>query len=208
MSRLFSLIYQGQVHTTSQTKVIPQEDFAHLMEASAILEKAKEDAQKCLELAEEEAKTLKEEAKQAGFEEGLLQLNEQILHLDQEKKHLRHEMNQLILPLALKAAKKIVAKELQTKPETIVEIIMQALLPVLQNRHITIWVCKADKEILETEKHRIKETLERVETLLVRERDDISQGGCIIETENGIINATLEIQWKALEAAFERYGKS
>ena len=30
-------------------------------------------------------------------------------------------------------------------------------------------------------------------------------GGCLIETEAGIINAQLENQWRSLEAAFKAY---
>jgi len=208
MSRLFSLIYQGDIRTASKKKVIPLEDFSTLMEASEILDKAKEDAKTFRKKVEEECKQLKEAAKKEGFDEGLKQLNEHILALDQEKKRLRHEMNKLILPLALKAAKKIVSKELESKPETIIDIVLQALTPVLQNHRITIWVNKADKEILEAEKPRIREKLDQVESLSIKERDDVSQGGCIIETESGIINAAIENQWRAIESAFERYGKT
>lgn len=207
MSQLFSLIFQGSVRTASSKKVIPAEDFSTLIEASQILEKAKQDAAKLLEETQEECLSLKKAAQEEGFQEGLIQLNDHLISLDQEKKRLRHEMNKLILPLALKAAKKIVAKELETRPETIVDIVMQALNPVIHNRRITIYVNKGDKDLLETEKSHIREKLENIESLLIKERDDIAPGGCIIETESGIINAAIENQWRALESAFERHLK-
>ncbi len=208
MSRLFSLIKDGKVHLASKKKVIPLEDFSTLVEANEILERARADAEAYRAETEAECIELRETAKKEGFQEGLEQLNTGILGLDQEKKRLRHEMNKLILPLALKAAKKIVAKELETKPETIVDIVLQALAPVLQNHRITIWVNKGDKEILETEKTRIREKLEQVESLSIKERDDIAPGGCIIETESGIINAAIENQWRAIESAFDKYLKT
>src|SRR6185436_976997 len=137
MSRLFSLIKDGQVHPASKKKVIPKEDFSTLLEANEILERAKLDAEAYHAATEAECIELRETAKKEGYQEGLEQLNANIIGLDQEKKRLRHEMNKLILPLALKAAKKIVAKELETKPETIVDIVLQALAPVLQNHKIT-----------------------------------------------------------------------
>ncbi len=207
MSRLFSLIYQGEIHTASDKKVIPIEDYATLMEASEILERAREDLAAYKKKVEEECKQLREQSKQEGFAEGLKQLNDKIIGLDQEIKRLRHEMNKLILPLALKAAKKIVARELEIHPETIVDIVQQALIPATQNHRITVWVNKADKEILEAEKPKLKQILEHVEVLSIKERDDVAPGGCIIETESGIINAAIENQWRALEAAFERYVK-
>lgn len=205
--KLFTLIYQGEVHTGSDEKVIPLEDYATLMEASEILEKAREDVESFKKDAEEEAKRLKEQAEKDGFDAGLSKLNDKIMSLDQEIKRLRHEMNKLVLPLALKAAKKIVARELETNPETIVDIVMQALAPATENHRVTIWVNKADKDILESQKPKLKQILEHVEVLFIKERDDISPGGCIIETEGGIINAAIENQWRALESAFERYIK-
>lgn len=115
------------------------------------------------------------------------------------------DLQKQILPLALKAAKKIVGEQLNLHPETIVEIVIQTLAPVLQNHRITIYVNKVDKEILETQKPKIKSILEHVQVLTIQERNDISQGGCIIETESGIINASIENQWRALESAFDKY---
>lgn len=208
MSKLFSLIYQGDVHTTDDQKIIPAAAFTTLVEAEEILKKAREDADRLKKETEEACKTLRETAQKEGYQEGLTQLNEKILAFDQERKQLRHELNKLILPLALKAAKKIVAKELETHPETIVDIVLKILNPVLENHTIIIWVNKADKEILEAHKPLLKEKLERVEALIIKDRDDITPGGCIIQTESGMINATAESQWDALKNAFDRYLKS
>jgi type III secretion protein L len=207
MSRLFALIEGGEVHPDSDKKVIPSEDFSQLLTASDLLEKTRSDILSAQEKTEKEAEDLKKKGYDDGYQEGLTQLNEQILGLDNEKKRLRHEMNQLILPLALKAAKKIVAGELKSQPETIVNIVLQALAPVMQNHQITIYVNKADKDILETEKPQLKEKLEQIQSLAIKEREDVSQGGCIIETESGIINATIENQWRGIESAFDRYLK-
>ncbi|MGD0664403.1 MAG: FliH/SctL family protein [Rhabdochlamydiaceae bacterium] len=207
MSRLFTLIESGKVHPASSKKVIKSEDFSTLLSASDLLEKARSDIDNAREKAESEAEDLKKKGYDDGYQEGLTQLNEQILGLENEKKRLRHEMNQLILPLALKAAKKLVAGELKTHPETIVNIVLQAIAPVMQNHRITIYVNKADKEILEAEKPQLKEKLDQIESLVIRDRDDISPGGCMIETESGIINATIENQWRGIESAFDRYLK-
>jgi type III secretion protein L len=206
--KFFSLIYQGELHTANHEKVIPQESYSTLLDAEEVLEKAKEDAATYRKETEKECEALRKKAKKEGFEEGLAELNHHIIHFEQEIKRLRHETNQLILPLALKAAKKIVSKQLELHPETIVDIVMQALAPVTQNSRIAIYVNKADKERLEAEKPKLKEILENVRSLTIHERADVQPGGCVIETETGIINATIDNQWRALEAAFEKYMKS
>lgn len=205
--KFFSLIYQGEIHPATEDKVIPAEEFSTLMEASGILKLAKEEAKQYKRQVEEECDRLKEEAKQAGFAEGLAQFNEHLIHFDKQLHLIKMDLQKQILPLALKAAKKIVADQLSLNPETIVEIVIQTLAPVLQNHRFNIYVNKDEKEILEANRPRIKSILEQVKVLTIQERDDIAPGGCIIETESGIINATIENQWRALEMAFEKYMK-
>jgi type III secretion protein L len=61
--------------------------------------------------------------------------------------------------------------------------------------------------MIENSKSKIKKIFEHLESLSIQERSDIEPGGCMIETEAGIINAQLENQWRALEAAFESFMK-
>ncbi len=203
--KFFSLIYQGEVHPAEDEKVIPAEEFSTLMGALEILERAKEDADHYKKKIEEECAQLKQKAQEEGFAEGLQKFNEHLIHFDRQIRLLRMDLQKQILPLALKAAKKIVGEQLSLNPETIVEIVIQTLAPITQNHRFTIYVNKADKEVLEAQKPKIKSILEHVQVLTIQERNDVSQGGCIIETESGIINASIENQWRALESAFEKY---
>jgi type III secretion protein L len=205
--KFFSLIYQGEIHPATDDKVIPAEDFSTLMAAQEILQRAKEDAEHYRKEVDVECQELRKNAKEEGFHEGLSQFNDHLIAFEKNLRHLRLELQKQIIPLALKAAKKIVNKELELHPETIVEIVIAALAPVSQNHRFTIYVNKADKETLEANKPKIKAVLEQLQHLSIQERGDVSPGGCVIETENGIINASIENQWRALEAAFEKYMK-
>ncbi|MBI3236847.1 MAG: HrpE/YscL family type III secretion apparatus protein [Chlamydiales bacterium] len=205
--RFFSLLYQGEVHPADDEKVIPSEDFSILLEAKEILEKAKEDAKRYRTNTEIEGEELREKYRKEGFQEGLAQFNEHLLLFERHLRDLKIQLQGQILPLAIKVAQKVVSKELELHPETIVEIVIAALSPVTQNHRFTIYVNKADKEALDANKSKIKEILEQLKTLSIQERADISPGGCMIETESGIINATIENQWRALETAFEKHMK-
>ena len=124
---------------------------------------------------------IKEQAQEEGFAEGLQKFNEHLIYFDKQLRLLRMDLQKQILPLALKAAKKIVGEQLNLHPETIVDIVIQTLAPVTQNHRFTIYVNKADKEIVETQKPKIKSILDQLQVLFIQERDDISPGGCIIE---------------------------
>jgi type III secretion protein L len=194
-----------EIHPEPEEKIIPAEDFSILVEATQILQKAKDESEIIKEKTIKECELLKEDAKKEGFNEGLQKLNEHILNLDTIIKTLNEDYQKQILPIALKAAKKILAAELKTNPEAIVNIIKGALKPVTQNLKIKIYVNKQDLDILEKHKPQIKEILDQVQVFSLEERNDIEPGGCIIETEKGIINAQLENQFRAIEAAFKAF---
>lgn len=205
--KLFSLIEGGEIHLEDGKKILRQDEFSHLLEAKEVLDKAKKDAEIYMKGVKTRGAKMRQQAKEEGFTEGLNRLNTQIIALDQKTKEIEHEMQKKILPLALKAAKKIFGRELKLSPESIVDIVMQTLKPVKESHQIKIFVSKEDHQFLEKEKNRLREMLEYVEILAIEERADLSKGDCIIETEGGIINATLENQWRSLEAAFETYLK-
>jgi len=205
--KIFSLLYQGDIHFAADQKIIPSEQFSTLLTAQEVLQKTQEDAATYRAEVDAECEELRKKAKEDGFNEGLSKFNDHLLQFDKEIIKIRHEAQKAILPLALKAAKKIVSKELDLHPETIVDIVMQTLSSVKQNHRIKIYINKADKDALESEKNKLKEIFESLQSLSILEREDVSPGGCIIETESGIINASIENQWRSLESAFEKYMK-
>ena len=205
--KFFSLLYQGDIHFASDQKIIPSEEFGQLISAQEILQKAQEDAATYRLEVEKECEDLRKQAHDQGYNEGLTRFNEHLMQFEIQLRKIHHETQKAIIPIALKAAKKIVATELKQHPETIVDIVIQSLAPVKQNHKVKIFVNKEDKQILEENKPLLKEHFEHLQSLTIQERNDISPGGCIIETESGIINATIENQWRALESAFEKYIK-
>jgi type III secretion protein L len=207
MTKYFSLLSGEEVHPAPGHKIIPAKEFSTLQDAAHILEKVKLEAEEFKKQTVIEAEDLKTLSFQEGFQDGLVSLNQHILQLDHELKKIREDVQKRILPLALTAARKIMGEELKLHPDRIVEIVMTSLKPVTQHRKITIYVNRADLEHLEAAKSKIKKIFERLENLSIQERADIEPGGCIIETEAGIINAQLENQWRALETAFESFAK-
>jgi type III secretion protein L len=68
-------------------------------------------------------------------------------------------------------------------------------------------VSKDDFEAVDKRKEELKKQFESLEAFSLRPREDVTPGGCIIETEVGIINATIENQWAIIEKAFEKLWK-
>lgn len=199
----FTFLSKDTLHRPTKRKIIPAAEFSQLMQAQEVLSKAQSEA---LDYREEVAKNgeiAQEQAETAGFLAGMEKWSEQISLLEQEIVKVRKDMENAIVPLAMTAAKKIVGREIELKPDTVVDIVSSSLKALAQHRKIVIYVSRDDYDILEANRPRLKSLFEHLESLSIQIRDDISSGGCIIETEAGIINAQIENQWTALENAFK-----
>jgi len=201
--RFFTLIFGDRLHAAPQTKVIPAGELSVLQDASEVLDHIKEDAEKYRLEVTKELELLKENAYKAGYQKGYEQWAELLVGFEKKLEVLHKEMQQVIIPVALKAAKKIVGKEIELSEDAIVDIVSSNLKAVSQHKKIVIYVNKKDLEILEKNKPKLSSLFENLESLSIRPRDDIEPRGCIIETETGIINAQMEHRWKVLEKAFE-----
>ncbi|WP_068470719.1 HrpE/YscL family type III secretion apparatus protein [Candidatus Protochlamydia phocaeensis] len=206
--KFFSLIYGDHIHIAPKTKHIPADNFSTLLEAGEVLEHIKQDAEKYRMQVAQECEEIKEKAHKEGYEEGFAKWAEHLVNLEKEIESVHKELQQLVIPVALKAAQKIVGREIELSEDVIVDIVAANLKAVAQHKKITIYVNKKDLEILEKNKPRLRDLFESLESLSIRPRDDVAPGGCVIETEIGIINAQLEHRWRVLEKAFEKLAKN
>ncbi len=203
-TRLFTLISGEPIHLSAGSgKIIPEEVYCETMDGVALIEKVKEDAKNYkLEVAAE-AETAKEFGYKEGFEAGYRAWAEQLAFMEGQVIQIRGEMEKVLAQAALKAAQKIVGRELETSQDAVVSIVSNILRSVSQHKKIVIYANKDDLVKLELNRPRIKEIFESLESLSLRMRDDLNPGECMIETEVGIINARLDNQWKILENAFK-----
>jgi type III secretion protein L len=200
--KFFTLIHGETVHVSPKTKVIKADDYSKMLNAEEVLGAVQQDAKKYRIEVSQECEKLKEQAQKEGFEEGFKQWAEHVARLEEEIVKVRQDMEKVVIPVALKAAKKILGRELELSEMAVLDIVTNSLKAVAAHKKITIYVNKKDLNVLEANRNRLKQQFENLEALSIRERADIQQGGCVIETEGGIINAQLDNQWRVLENAF------
>lgn len=205
---LFSLIKKGEVHLHKKQKIIPQEEFSQALTAKELIDIAEEQAKTLIQEAEKEAISIKEKAAADGHQEGLTKFQAHLLFFEEKFKMLRYEMQKNMLPLVLKSVKKIVGDRLELDPANVVHIVMESIKATASSKFVKIFVHEQDLKYLEQEKESLKQIFKELESLEIVPRPDVTRGGCIIETERGVINATLENQFRALETAYEAYQQS
>ncbi len=147
MKKFFSLISGKEVRIAGNEKVIPAREFSTLESANEILKAVREDAAAFRQETTKEAEKIKELAFEEGFQEGLTSLNKHLFAINEELRNLREDIQKKILPLSLKAARKIMGEELKLHPDRIVDIVLTALKPVTQHKKIVIFYLLSIKKL-------------------------------------------------------------
>ena len=159
--------------------------------------------------AQNEAKELKEAAKQEGYQAGIEKAVEDIAELKSKfsefyayKDELFNKVSECIMDISLEVAKKIIKKEIEVDKDATVSIIKGALEEVNRTENkITLKVKPQEVELVKDKLPEIFADNTFEAKIMVVPDNNISDGGVIIETSNGLIDATIETQVAIIEKA-------
>ncbi len=200
--KLFSQIYGDNIHLAPGVKHLPAKDVGKVLDAEELYKQIHVDVEKYRMQVAKECEELKEQAQKEGYAAGFAEWAEHVAALETQIHDVRKEIEKLLIPIALRAAKKIVGREIELSEHTVVDIVGSSLKSVATHKKIAIYANRRDLNVLEKYREELKNLFEHIETLSLRERDDLAPNCFIIETEGGIINAQIENQWAILEQAF------
>ncbi len=160
--------------------------------------------------AQEEANAIKESASREGFEYGLEKCQQEIQELNRAIKELltaREEVMQQSIPdiafLAVKAAEKLIKKELQIDENIIFGVVSEVIKSMSKDEsEIKIRTNPNDTDIV---KERLPEVYPENQStkILVVPDEEVDWGSCIVETKNGIVDARFSTQLRILQKALE-----
>ena len=104
-------------------------------------------------------------------------------------------------------ARKIVCNEIRVKKDTVVNVVKEAVKKVEGNEKVKVKLSRKDFQFIKGEKPAIIDKINNIENVSFEMEESIPDGGCIIETESGNIDARLERQFQAVEEAFQSLDK-
>ncbi len=97
-----------------------------------------------------------------------------------------------IVRLAYTMAKKIAMTEIAEKPELILEVVRQAIQGAQSDETVTVRVSAIDLEFIEQMREKLGKEFELVKRAKFEASDSITPGGCVVETNYGDVDATVE----------------
>ena len=165
---------------------------------------------KLLEDAREQAKEIHElafaEGYQGGIESGqeeirgkVQSLEELILRAQDEKRKALKDAEAEIAGLATRIAEKILNEQIKISPEVVVAIAKRAIELAIDREHIVIRINPADREMMRRHKAEMFASADGVKSIQVVADQAIKQGGCVIETNSGNVDAQLASQLAQVE---------
>ena len=159
--------------------------------------------------AQEDALSIKEVAKQEGYKEGIENANKEIADLRGKfaefygyKDEIFNKVSDCIYDISIEIAKKILNKELESDKNSIISIIKSAVEEVNATENkIVLKVMPKDVEIVKNKLPEIFSENGFEAAISVVPDKNIADGGVIVETSNGIIDATIQTQLAIMEKA-------
>jgi type III secretion protein L len=171
------------------------------LEAERILAEARAEAQRIVAEAESEAERARAQAVQEGRERGLAAVSELLVGARAVAARARQSAEADLRALAVKIAEKILGRELELQPNAVVDVAREAIRLIGEPHTVTLRAHPDDVEALERGRPRLLERLRTSAALTIRADERIGRGGCIVESELGLVDARLSTQLEAIERA-------
>ena len=210
MSKIIKKTAEESTWSTSlpSSGVVRKKTLDAQSDANEIVSDARQEAQSVLLAAEAKLKAANEfyeSERKRGYAEGegkaLAQVTEQLLAIKKLKEDFFAQAEPELIRLSLAIAEKVLGRMVHEHPEAVQQVVRQSLERSLGDR-ITVRVNPLDYKNLQEQQASFKDALDRSKRLLLKEDESIAQGGCVVETEVGTIDAQLETQLEAIRKAF------
>lgn len=165
--------------------------------------------------AQEESENIKKSAFEEGYRLGLEKANADIEAFRTElscfmnaRKDVFEYIAPDILEISVDIAKTIIKKEIESDPQVLINTIVDVLRTVSKNEpKITIRVRPQSVQF-------IKDTIPNItyqygidSTINIISDPSVEEGGCVLQTNNGIVDASIDTQLEIIKKALESIGQ-
>lgn len=200
MGTLFRLNNDG-IQPVAGTKRIPNSELGQLCEASELLEAARRKAAEMEKAALEAYEEKRQEGYRDGLEEGKLEHAEKMMETILSSVEFIEGIESTLVRVVNQSIRKIIG-DMDDK-ERIVAIVRNALNVVRGQQKVTVRVAPADEAAILEAMAAMTAGSSGNSFLTVVADPRLEKDSCILESELGVVDASLSTQLKALENAFQ-----
>jgi len=169
--------------------------------ALRIIEQARVRAEEILDEARRDGKRIADKAWVQGHDEGLGQATEVVVRARAEATQVRASSSKQLVTLATRMAEKILASELALRPEAVVSVAARAMGQVGWCSKLIVHVHPQDLEAIRLNRAELLAAAHTQADVEFVDDPSMTRGGCLVESEAGQVDASVESQLAALERA-------
>ena len=169
-----------------------------IQQAKKEAEHIKSQAQKVLEEAQQHYEDERRRGFEEGREEGKTEWIQKIIEAGMAKEKMLEEAEPQVIRMVMDMAEKVIGRALEKG--AVVEVIKKTI-EESSGKKIIVKINPQDWETVKARENELANSIDQRRSISVREDENVGPGGCIVETELGIIDARLELQMKAIRNA-------
>jgi flagellar biosynthesis/type III secretory pathway protein FliH len=181
------------------------------VEGQSIKSTAEQEARRIIDAARSEAAQILEEERGKGFElgraEAFKQLAENIKEAQQVIEQAKQQRNAIIkaavpeiLKLSMKVSAQVIKTELTSNQDIVMTILRDAIEKISDNEQVVIKVSQHDLQHVRNNRDLIIDLVEAKNLSIVADKH-VNDGGCVIETKLGYIDAKVSTKLEMIENA-------
>ncbi len=133
------------------------------------------------------------------YEDALYGLMDKFKELDDYKKEILVNTEPYLISLLDVIIKKLLSRSIEIDKNIMVEVVKEALLPVTSGHDLTIKVNPENVGHLEDNKSKLMSEFMSVKDCKIVGDPNVSQGGCLIEANFGIIDSRIESKMQSIK---------
>ena len=200
------ILNASQLTIDPSCNVLKAEDYAIFLEAQDILETARQQAADIINDAKGAYQQEKERGYQDGIDESKIDQSDQMLKVVSRTITYLSEVEQSLADILLSGVKKIIGEFDQEY--LAVGLVKNALQHVRNEKQVTIRIPPSQYNMLKAKLNDILADYKGVGFIDLVADQRLSTGDCIMESEIGVVDASVDVQIKALQKRFEQLNSS
>jgi flagellar biosynthesis/type III secretory pathway protein FliH len=181
--------------------IVDADVFDAKLEGDRLVAEAREAAERERAAARDEVERIARKAEAEGRERGLAAVTELLVGARAVAARARAGAEAELRTLAVRIAEKILGRELQLDASAVVDVAAAAMRHAGEPRELVVRCAAEDLEALERGKPRLVERCRSAQVARFVADERVPRGGCILETELGVVDARLSTQLEAIERA-------
>lgn len=175
--------------------------------ADQLVKQAEQQAASIIDAANRQGEEIKSKAHIQGHQEGInkakaeadkirRQAREVLSQAEEVRRQTFTYMEQEILNLSVEIAEKLLNTQLTLDPEIIIDAVQYSVQMVKDRQRVTLYVNPADLGVYIGAKQQLEQTLSDRAVLTFIADPDIKPGGCLVDTDQGLVDATMDARWR------------